>query len=183
MNSIVGSPCSRSRGCASRSDDAEALVAAHRTALTRYLTHFTGDEDLAEDLVQETCVRLLERPPADERNPRAWLFTVATNLARDNARVERRREELAVRAPRPHEEDPAGAVERAEARARVRAALAQLSPRDRTALLMREEGFRHREIAEAIGTTTESVGTILARALIKLGRGLGVPIPDEKEEA
>jgi len=133
--------------------------------------------------VQETCVRLLERPPADGRNARAWLFTVATNLARDDARLTRRREELAARVPRPRGEDPAGAVERAETQVRVRAALGQLSPRDRMALLMREEGFRHREIAEAIGTTTQSVGTILARALIKLGQGLGVPTPEEKEEA
>lgn len=128
-------------------------------------------------------MRLLERPPADGRNPRAWLFTVATNLARDHARVERRRGELAAQVPRPAEEDPAGAVERAEAQARVRAALGRLSARDRTALLMREEGFRHREIAEAIGTTTQSVGTILARALIRLGQGLGIPTPKEKEEA
>ena len=38
---------------------------------------------------------------------------------------------------------------------------------ERIALLMREEGFVHREIAEAIGTTTGSVGTLLARAIAK----------------
>jgi len=37
-------------------------------------------------------------------------------------------------------------------------------------LLMREEGFAHREIAEAVGTTTASVGTMIARALDKLAR-------------
>jgi DNA-directed RNA polymerase specialized sigma24 family protein len=38
---------------------------------------------------------------------------------------------------------------------------------------MREEGFSHREIAEAVGTTTGSVGTMFARALTKLESGLG----------
>ena len=63
-------------------------------------------------------------------------------------------------------------VERAEARARVRSALATLSEKERVLLLMREEGFKHREIAAAIGTTTGSVGTLIARALAKLAEHL-----------
>jgi RNA polymerase sigma factor (sigma-70 family) len=64
-------------------------------------------------------------------------------------------------------------LERTEARAAVRRALACLSEKERTILLMREEGFSHREIAEAVGTTTGSVGTMFARALTKLESGLG----------
>ena len=59
-----------------------------------------------------------------------------------------------------------------EARARVRSALATLSEKERVLLLMREEGFKHREIAAAIGTTTGSVGTLIARALAKLAEEL-----------
>jgi RNA polymerase sigma factor (sigma-70 family) len=69
--------------------------------------------------------------------------------------------------------DPAAAPERAEVVGRVRAALAALSERDRTILLMREEGFTHREIADAVGTTTQSVGTLIARALDKMAGALG----------
>jgi DNA-directed RNA polymerase specialized sigma24 family protein len=54
----------------------------------------------------------------------------------------------------------------------VVAALSALSPKERSAVLMREEGFAHREIAEALGTTTGSVGTLLARALDRLGKAL-----------
>jgi RNA polymerase sigma-70 factor (ECF subfamily) len=54
----------------------------------------------------------------------------------------------------------------------VQQALAGLPERDRTLLLMREEGFSHREIAEAVGTTTGSVGTMIARALDKLAAEL-----------
>jgi RNA polymerase sigma-70 factor (ECF subfamily) len=50
----------------------------------------------------------------------------------------------------------------------VHAALSQLPARDRTILLMREEGFTHAEIATAVGTTPKSVGTLVARALAKL---------------
>ena len=68
--------------------------------------------------------------------------------------------------------DPAEAAHATEVRVAVRAALKRLNPRERTALMMREEGFSHREIAEAVETTTGSVGTILARALEKLAREL-----------
>jgi RNA polymerase sigma factor (sigma-70 family) len=60
------------------------------------------------------------------------------------------------------------AMEAAEARSVVRAALDQLTYRERTLLLMREEGFSHEEMARATGTTTKSVGTMLVRAFRKL---------------
>ncbi|HEX9729499.1 MAG TPA: RNA polymerase sigma factor [Gemmatimonadales bacterium] len=149
----------------------------HREALVRYVARFTGDPDLAEDVVQETLLRLRDRPPADTSHVRGWLFTVATNLARDALKVSRRRLMLVRGAGDrlPHADpppDPATALERAEVRRRVRLALDRLSVKERTMLLMREEGFTHREIAEAIGTTTKSVGTMLARAIDKVGRAL-----------
>ena len=76
--------------------------------------------------------------------------------------------------------DPADALVREEARERVRRALAALSEKERLLLLMREEGFKHREIAEAVGTTTASVGTLIARALVKLAGQLGLKHPTEE---
>jgi DNA-directed RNA polymerase specialized sigma24 family protein len=43
---------------------------------------------------------------------------------------------------------------------------------------MREEGFAHREIAEAVGTTTGSVGTLIARALDRLAQQLPLDAED-----
>jgi len=54
---------------------------------------------------------------------------------------------------------------RAEEIQRVRRALEVLSQRDREMLLLRQEGFSYREIAEVAGVSHRSVGTILARAL------------------
>jgi RNA polymerase sigma factor (sigma-70 family) len=155
----------------------EELFARHHVELYRYAARFTGDPDLAEDVVQDVFVRLAERPPADPAHVRGWLFRVATTIAVDAMRASRRRAALArawpdrlpLGDPPP---DPASVAERSELRRRVREALQALGEKERAVLLMREEGFAHREIAAAVGTTTKSVGTMIARALEKLSRRL-----------
>lgn len=158
--------------------DVAALFAEHHADLFRYLCRLTGDPDLAADATQEAFVRLAVRPP-EPREIRGWLFRVATNVVREWTRTRTRRLRLldgnADRAPigePPPTPDAAFAAE--ERRRHVRAALERLSVRDRTILLMREEGFTHREIAEAVGTTTGSVGTLIARAIDKLAAELGL---------
>jgi RNA polymerase sigma-70 factor (ECF subfamily) len=165
--------------------DVAALYERHHAELYRYAARFTGDPDLAEDVVQEAFVRLAERPPRDRSRLRAWLFRVATTVARDALRTARRRQQLAAahvtRVPAADPApDPGVAVERAELRARVRAALDELEPRERVVLLMCEEGFRHREVAEAVGTTEKSVGTMFARALAKLAARLDLDAEDAR---
>jgi RNA polymerase sigma-70 factor (ECF subfamily) len=157
--------------------DAERLFNDHAAALFRYLVRFTGDADLASDCVQETFVRVLDRSSASEIQ-RAWLFTVATNLALEFRRTSSRRARLldassdriplADASPTPLEH-----VEARERHERAVRALATLSEKERSAVLMREEGFSHREIAEAVGTTTGSVGTLVARALLKFADAIG----------
>ncbi|HEX6134037.1 MAG TPA: sigma-70 family RNA polymerase sigma factor [Longimicrobiales bacterium] len=152
--------------------DAGGLFEQHHPALLRYLVRLTGDLDVAHDAAQEAFTRLVAKPPRDE-NPRAWLFTVATNVVRAGANRSRRRAALlqAGAARMPHGDPvhtPDQAAAAAEERRRVRAALDALPERERVILLMREEGFSHREIAEAVGTTTGSIGTMLARALERL---------------
>src|SRR5262245_30054485 len=122
------------------------MFAQHHGAVFRYLARFTGDPDLAADLAQETFVRLAENPPRDRERLKGWLVTEATNLARDALRTHRRRSRSIDRsgdrfplADPPA--DPAALAERHEEVARVRAALKELTERDRTMLLMREEGF------------------------------------------
>ena len=163
--------------------EVESLYEEHRDALLRYLVRYTGDTDLAEDALQETFVRLADRPPADDRNLRAWLFTVATRIVRDAWRAGRRHRELLDEAPERAPmgdvgDDPVTRLSRNERRRIVRAALDRLEEKERTVLLMREEGFAHREIAQAVGTTTGSVGTMIARALRKLAEHLPEHVGD-----
>jgi len=158
--------------------DIAALYLEHHADLFRYLCRLTGDPDLAADATQEAFVRLAVHAP-EPGELRGWLFRVATNLAREWARTQARRLRLldgAVHRAPIGEPVPApdAALAAEERRRRVRAALQRLTERDRTILLMREEGFTHREIAEAEGTTTGSVGTLIARAINKLAAELGL---------
>jgi RNA polymerase sigma factor (sigma-70 family) len=159
------------------------LFDAHHDALFRYLVRLCGDRDVAADAAQEAFVRVIERPPPSGA-ARAWLFKVATNLILEERRTEGRRRRLlagaAARAPMADPpRDPHELAEARDAHARVTAALSALSPKERSAILMREEGFAHREIAEALGTTTGSVGTLLTRALDRLGQVL---VPHSRAE-
>jgi RNA polymerase sigma-70 factor (ECF subfamily) len=156
--------------------DVEALYREHAARLHRYVARLTGDDDAAADAVQETFMRLVEQVPPP-REARRWLFTVATRWAMESARTRARHHRLLAGAPlgtvaADPPPDPAAVLDAAERHHLVRNALAALSPRDRTVLLMREEGFAHKEIAAVVGTTTGSVGTIIARALDKLAAEL-----------
>ena len=66
--------------------DFEAAFDSHYEPLFRYVQRLVGDPDLASDVVQESFVRLLDNPLPDDE-VRRWLFTVATNLVRDVARM------------------------------------------------------------------------------------------------
>jgi RNA polymerase sigma-70 factor (ECF subfamily) len=147
------------------STDYDALFRDVYPSLFRYLHRLTGDHDAAEDIAQESFVRLLGRT-LPENEARLWLFTVATNLFRDGARTSRRRERLLSATPWKPSQLPAPdeSLERDRKVAAVRKALEQLPARDRQMLLMREEGFRYDEIARVAAVAPGSVGTLLARA-------------------
>jgi len=137
----------------------------------RYLVRRLGDQDWAEEVAQETFVRALRQEHL--ASERSWIFAVATNLVRDEARKDTRRR---ARLELLREQEKADAVvepepmdvERAEERAMARRALEALSERDREALLMREEGLDYHEIADALGLSFGSIGTTLARARKRL---------------
>lgn len=151
--------------------DWAAVYRATYDELVRFLHRKVWDEDRAHDLAQEAFARALSH---EADNPRAWLFRVATNLARDESRlVIRRKRHLALlktevettgaEAPPPSEE-----VERREQMERVRAALERLSPRDQEVLLLWDAGLDYREIAEQTGLAPTAIGTTLARARQRL---------------
>lgn len=135
----------------------------------------TSDADAAEDVAQEAFVRLLDRQVTGEpAGLRAWLFKVATHLIRDDARVRTNRDRLLKENPVTPDPPPVPdeRVERDERVARVRRALDSLDERDRTLLLLREEGFSYRELADAVDVKATSIGTLLARARERLARAL-----------
>lgn len=140
-------------------------LARWRGELLRYVHRLTGDSDLAEDIAQEALLRLLKATPEVPANRRAWLFRVATNLVRDAVRHDGVRERSASLLSHGAAPSPDQDVERAERVEHVRGVLAQLKPRDRELLLLRESGFSHAEIAELLDVKPESVSTLRLRAL------------------
>lgn len=120
--------------------DFDATFDRHYPSLVRYCHRLTGDRDVAEDIAQESVVRLFDRRVVGpESGVRAWLFKTATHLVRDRHRVSKNRMRLLEMTPFvPSEPDsPERGMERREARARAREALDALAPRDREILLMR----------------------------------------------
>ena len=153
------------------SADVERLFKTYHATLVRYLTRRLGDRDWADEVAQETFVRALRQETIV--NERAWLFAVATNLVRDEARKDaRRRKHLELLRQEAEAEGDAepepSTVEKAQEEAFARKALNALAERDRLALLMREEGLDYKEIAEALELSFGSVGTTLARARRRL---------------
>lgn len=153
-----------------RDDELERLFHLYHTPLVRYLTRRLGDRDWAEEVAQETFLRALRQERLTSE--RSWLFAVATNLVRDEARKdERRRRHLQLLAAEERdrmEEPVVEDAERARERALARRAVDSLAERDRLALLMKEEGLDYGEIAEALGLSVGSIGTTLARARRRL---------------
>jgi len=148
--------------------------------LVRFLHRKVWDADQAQDLAQETFVRALDHDP---ENPRAFVFTIAANLARDEARAAiRRKKHLTLMAGGAAE--AAGAAEATEENERadtVRRALDELSERDREVLLLWDAGFDYREIARQTGLSPGAIGTTLARARRKLVEAYQAVVPEAEQ--
>lgn len=137
--------------------------------VVRFLYRKVWDAERAQDLAQETFVRCLRQQPD---NARALVFTVAANLARDEARSAIRRKKhltlLRGEAESNAPATPAQETERAQQEQAVRLALDQLSERDREILLLWNGGMSYDEIARDTGLSIGAIGTTLARARHRL---------------
>jgi RNA polymerase sigma-70 factor (ECF subfamily) len=155
------------------------LFDEHRAFLWSLGYRLTGNAADADDVVQETFVRALTRPPADRERPwRPWLVHVALNLGRDLLRRRRRRGYDGPWLPSPVEGEPPShepADERGDPAARYDLvesvsfafllALEALTPMQRAAMLLRDVfDYSVRETAEALGITEANTKTTHLRA-------------------
>ena len=159
----IGFPSRAEPDATDPSDDVLRLFHEHGTALYRFCRVNTGRADEAEDVVQDTFLKLLEhlRRGGDRSNLRGWLFTVAANGCRDRMRWRIRlrpwRAELDIRTVEPAED--------IDDLRQARAAMHGLTPRDRLLISLRAEGLSYREIAAAARIREASIGRLLARAV------------------
>lgn len=139
------------------------LFREHGGAIYRFCRSSLRNTSDAEDVVQETFLKLLQhvKSDGDRSNLRSWLFTVAANACRDRARGRARW--LPWSADSDIRIAPVG-EERDDVR-RAQAALRELGARDRMLLSLRASGLSYREIAVASGIRETSVGRLLARAV------------------
>lgn len=154
-----------------RTDFVMAAYDANQRRLTSFAYALTRDADAADDLVQETFLRLVREHAAGREpdNVTAWLYRVCANLATSRGRrgvVARR---FLERQPA-EETEVAAEIEilRHELSEALLAALTILPDDARTAIVMAAQGFSGREIADALGRTETSTRTMMFRARERL---------------
>jgi RNA polymerase sigma-70 factor (ECF subfamily) len=153
------------------------LVSRHHAPLLGYLYRLAGaDRALAEDLVQDTFLRLLRGRTYQVGRPfKPWLYAIATNLARDHFKSSavRQREsgvdpDRALLELRDCQTSPEDRALQAEQAGEVRASIARLGEEYRAVVLLRfYQGFTLQEIAEALHIP---IGTVKSRLSVGVQR-------------
>ncbi len=140
--------------------------------LWRYIAGMVRDNAVADDLFQESYVRLLQSGVdfADEARMKSYLYRTATNCVRDYWRKTKREREWVGT----EEAEAADTRDTVALRHDVEEAFAGLSPQQRALLwLAFAEEYTHREIAEILGLKEQSVKVLLFRAKQKMLRRAG----------
>ena len=159
--------------------DLEAFCHVQHPRLVRLLSLHCGDVETARELTQETLVRACQHWRKVRRmdEPAAWVTRVAINLSLSHHRRRTVRRRHAAAAPEPSR-DPADATDGWV----VRAALATLPERQRTALVLRYfEDLGVVEVAELMGVSPSAVKKLTARGMEQLRHLLHTDIVDAPE--
>jgi RNA polymerase sigma-70 factor (ECF subfamily) len=143
-----------------------------------YLARMTGDDRLADDLLQESYYRFLRTRATFESDDhrRNYLFRIATNLVRDHRRHPRNKAQHLVDAADDRLSADSHASDRAVRRLDLVRAMGQMKPRERSMLwLAYAQGLSHEEIAQLLGLKKASLKALLFRARQRLLGLLGTP--------
>jgi RNA polymerase sigma-70 factor, ECF subfamily len=157
----------------------DALYRETASDVYAYVMTLLRDRAAAEDVTAQTFERAYRKQAgfdAARGSQRAWLFGIARNAALDELRARRRTAALLSDpedvAP-PGDEDPG---ETALRRATVRAALAQLEPRERELIALKFfAGLGNAEIAKVLGISVANAGTRVHRAVTRLRKACHAP--------
>lgn len=157
------------------------MFTAHQAALNGFFRRRLANPWDAQDLAQEVYVRLLRVDGGEESsiaNPEAYLFTVASNLVKEHAVLQKRRGQvvdmaqvlLELEAPQGSAEDEA---EREFRRRRLAEVLDRLPPRCKAVMLMQHrDGMSYEEMAVQLGVSTHMVKKYVVKALALCRRDL-----------
>jgi RNA polymerase sigma factor (sigma-70 family) len=167
----------------------DAAFAAYRPRIYAFLVRLTRRRDLAEDLLQETFLRLARHALrlAEDTNLRAWLFTVARNQVRSYLRwaildAERLRD-LGLW-PRGEPSSPFDDAAGGETERGLERAIAALPLRYREVILLcAVEGLAHDQVARMLGLRPDALRQRLARARAMIEERLPAAAAERRRDA
>ena len=153
----------------------ELLVSRHKDAIFNFIYHFLGDYHRAQDVSQETFLRVLKNVDRYKSRDRfkTWLYRIAANLCKNELRDRSRHKTLSLNDPdidlgklSSHVYlSPVETSERDELRELVRNALLSLPEDQRMAIVMREyQDLTYEEIASAMSCSVSAVKSKIYRA-------------------
>jgi RNA polymerase sigma-70 factor (ECF subfamily) len=142
------------------------------SSIVRFAYHSCRSVDLAEEFAQEAFVSYVRKVQggADIGNPQAWILQTVRNQLNKHWRYRERHSETLV----PGDECDRCGTRMAEPswmeprERNLTDYLSVLSEREEEVLLLRSKGMKYKEIAGHLGITTNSVGTLLIRAMRKI---------------
>ena len=151
----------------------ERLFAEHRRALQAFFYRRIRTKSDAPDLAQEVYVRMLRVNDIDAiRNPERYLYTVASNLVKEYAVLDRWQargvdvDEVSIQQRLGELPTIDGQLDVAQRVARLRTVLAQLSPKCRAAVVLQyRHGLSYQEIGERLNVSPHMVKKYLAQGL------------------
>jgi RNA polymerase sigma-70 factor, ECF subfamily len=167
------------------SERVQALFEQLHIPVFRYVLRRMRNPGRAEEVAQETFLRLFRylKEGRSVDNPRAWLFTVANNLAIDGSRDDSYIQDLdettwkKIEDTRLDAADPEKLALHGERLERLRSIVLNLTPLQRECLHLRAEGLRYREIAELMDMSISTVADAVRRATLKISREFDDGVP------
>jgi RNA polymerase sigma-70 factor (ECF subfamily) len=173
----------------------DLLYDTYKSAVFSYACYLTRNEKEAEDLFQETWLRIVKNPPRsrDVSELKSWVFTITTNLYRDLLRKKRVRRTFLLEKSATSDLGPgffavdtrqgkiktSRETDRVDAGNAIALALAQLPEKLHRVFVLKEiEGFKYMEISRILNLPVGTVKSMMHRAVRRLQQELAVFCPE-----
>lgn len=156
----------------SRENIFKTIYNEYNNSIYRFVFRLTGNGDETGDIVQEAFLRLYNHliSGTNLENPKAWIFRTAANICFDNfrrnGRYKRILEEELIFSN--HEKSTEEKLVEKEEKDLIRDGLMKLPERDKVVLLLFQDGFSYKDMAQVLKVKKGSIGKILSRAIDKL---------------
>ena len=144
------------------------LFDTYYTAIRNFLYFKTSDINFAEDIAQDTFLKLWEiRDKIDKRTVKSWLYTVAGNTSINRLKRQQLQYKFVNQSEKKSDhDDPQFLMEQEEFKDKLQKVLASIPEGNREVFLMnRIEGLKYREIAERLGIGVKAVEKRMSKAL------------------